>query len=177
MSQHRFGAVDAAAVFVGLALVAQLTSRPRDRRYYRELRRPGFAPPAWVFPVAWTALNALQLWADGRLLNGREIEGRRTLLGLRGANWLLYALFTPAFFRARSPVLGGAVAVAQTLTAFATIFRARRAAPGVAAALTPLAGWLTFASTLSGAIAAKNPDPVVNQVRRHFAPPPGVTLH
>ena len=177
MTSPRIGPVHAAAFFVGLTLVAQLTSNRSDRRYYRDLKRPGFAPPAWVFPVAWTGLNLMQVWADARLVNGKDIEGRRTLLALRGVNWLLYALFNPAFFRARSPVLGEAVTVAQMLNTFATIFTARRSAPGVALALTPMAGWLTFASTLAGWMAVKNPDPVVAHVRQRFTAPATATIH
>ena len=181
MNSPRIGPVHAAAFFVGLTLVAQITSNKSDRGYYRDLKRPGFAPPAWVFPVAWTALNLLQVWADARLVNDREIKGRNTLLGLRGVNWLLYALFNPAFFRARSPVLGEAVTVAQALNTFATIFTARRSAPGVAAALTPLAGWLTFASTVAGWMAVKNPDPVidpvVSRVRERFTAPTSAAIH
>ena len=181
MTPPRIGPLHAAAFLAGLTLMATLTSRRGDRRFYQELRRPGFAPPGWVFPLAWTALNGLQVWADARLLNGRAIENRNTLLGLRGVNWLLYALFTPAFFRARSPMLGEAVTVAQAVNTFATIFSARRSAPEVAAALTPLAGWLTFASTVAGWIAVKNPDPVVGsvvqQVRQRFTAPTSAAIH
>ena len=181
MRSPRIGPLHAAAFLAGVMLVAHVASRPSDRRFYRELRRPGFAPPAWAFPVAWTALNLLQVWADARLINGKEIEGRNRLLGLRGLNWLLYGLFTPAFFRARSPVLGEAVTVAQALNTFATIFSARRSAPEVAAALTPLAGWLTFASTVAGWMAVKNPDPVVDpvvqRVRQRFTAPTSAAIH
>jgi tryptophan-rich sensory protein len=181
MTAPRIGVVHAAAFFVGLTLVATLTTNPDDRRFYRELKRPGFAPPPWVFPAAWTGLNLLQVWADMRLINGRDIEGRSTLLGLRGFNWLLYGLFNPAFFRARSPVLGEAVTVAQALNTFATILAARRSAPGVAAALTPLAAWLTFASTLAGWMAVKNPDPVfgplADRARGRFTAPVPATIH
>ncbi len=181
MTTPRIGPVHAAAFFLGLTLMAQLTSSRSDRRFYRELKRPGFAPPAWVFPLAWTGLNLLQVWADARLVNGRDIKGRGRLLGLRGMNWLLYGLFNPAFFRARSPVLGEAVTVAQALNTFATIFTARRSAPEVAAALTPLAGWLTFASTVAGWMAVKNPDPVmgpvVARVRERFTAPTSAAIH
>ena len=170
MSGLRVTPLHAAAFLAGLVLVGQLSTGRQGRRYYQDLKRPGFAPPAWTLPVVWGGLNALQLWADRRLVNDRGIEGRNTLLGLRGANWALEGLFNPLFFRARSPVLGEAVRVAQTLNTLATIFAARRTAPGVAVALTPLAGWLTFASTVAGWIAVKNPDPVMGAVRRHFVP-------
>ena len=153
-----------------MVLVGQLSSGQQGRRHYRDLKRPGFAPPAWSLPLVWGALNGLQLLADRRLLNNPGIEGRNALLGMRGLNWALEALFNPLFFKAKSPVLGEAARVAQTLNTLATIYAARRTAPGVAAALTPLAGWLTFASTVAGWIAVKNPDPVMGAVRRHFAP-------
>ena len=35
--------------------------------WYRGLRKPGFTPPDWVFPVAWTTLYVLIAWAGARL--------------------------------------------------------------------------------------------------------------
>jgi tryptophan-rich sensory protein len=178
LAEPRFTIRHAAAFAVGLAALSLLTSRTSDRRYYRRLDRPRSAPPAWSFPAIWGALNVLQLWGDLRLLNKRGIPDRGRLLAHRGVNWLLYALFTPAFFRARSPVLGEAVTLAQTANTLATLSLAARRAPVVAAALTPLLGWLGFASVTGGKIAWRNPDPVVGHLRNRLPVRPAeVTLH
>ena len=126
---------------------------------------PAKAPPAWVFPTVWAGLNVLQVWADLRILNNRAAPERKALLGLRAVSWLLYALFTPAFFRAKSPVAGEAVTLAEGLTAGATVALLARSDPPAAAALIPLTLWTAYASLLGVDTASSNPDRLVDQLR------------
>lgn len=146
------------AFFLALAAVNRATSPGDERQYYRQLKKPAFAPPGWLFGVAWTGLNALQIWADQKLLSERT-AGRTALLWQRGANWVLYNLFSPAFFNLKSPKAGAAVTFAQAANTLLTIAAARSRAPYLAKALLPAAGWLAFASLLAGKIAADNPRP------------------
>ena len=133
--------------------------------YWRGLNRPAKAPPAWVFPTVWTGLNLLQVWADLRILNNRTSADRSTLIGLRAVNWGLYALFTPAFFRLRSPVAGEAITLAEGVTAGATLALLARSDPLAAAALTPLTLWTAYASLLGAEVAGSNPDQLVDKLR------------
>src|SRR5690625_5759921 len=43
---------------VGGTIAGMLATRSAKKKY-RHLRMPKFAPPSWVFPVAWTSLYAL----------------------------------------------------------------------------------------------------------------------
>ena len=78
---------------------------------------------------------------------------------------MLYALFTPAFFRAKSPVAGEAITLAEGVTAGATVALLARTDPLAAAALTPLTLWTAYASLLGADVAARNPDRLVDQLR------------
>lgn len=155
-----------AAVFLGAVTAVSLaSSRKGDKAYYRKLAKPPKAPPAWVFPVVWSGLNILQLYADLRILNGKGPD-RNKLIGLRGLNWLLYGLFTPAFFRARSPKLGEAVTLAEGVTAGATVALLAKRDPLAALALAPLTLWSAYAGMVGGEIAERNPDQFMDRMRR-----------
>ena len=80
-------------------------------------------------------------------------------------NWLLYAVFTPVFIRAKSPVAGEAVTLAEGLTAGATVALLAKSDPLAAAALTPLTLWTAYASLLGAETSASNPDRLVDQLR------------
>jgi translocator protein len=161
----RFRTWHAAAFLAGISALSAASSSKDARAYWRGLNRPAKAPPAWVFPTVWTGLNVLQVWADLRILNNREAPERNALLGLRAVNWLLYALFTPAFFRAKSPVAGEAVTLAEGVTAGATVALLAKSDPLAAAALTPLTLWTAYASLLGAEVASANSDALVDRLR------------
>lgn len=155
----------AAAFLAGMSALSALSTSRDARSYWRGLNKPAAAPPAWVFPSVWTTLNVMQLWADLRVLNRKDLPDRNVILGLRALNWVLYALFTPAFFRAKSPVAGEAISLAEGLTAGATVALLARRDPLAAAALTPLTLWTAYASLLGGELAGGNPDSLVDRLR------------
>ncbi len=156
-----------AAVFLGAVTAISLaSSRKSDKPYYRALKKPPTAPPPWVFPVVWGGLNILQLYADLRILNQHDNPDRNKLLGLRALNWLFYGLFTPAFFRARSPKLGEAVTLAEGVTAGATMALVAKRDPIAALALAPLTLWSAYAGLVGGEIADRNPDQMMDRMRR-----------
>jgi benzodiazapine receptor len=161
----RFRTWHAAAFLAGVSALSALSSSRDARTYWRGLNKPAKAPPAWVFPSVWTALNVMQVWADLRILNNHDSPDRKTLLGLRAANWALYSLFTPAFFRAKSPIAGEIVTLAEGLTAGATVALLARRDPLAAAALAPLTLWTAYASLMGGEVAASNPDALVDRLR------------
>ncbi len=157
MAQQRFGVLDGVVLYGAISMVSLLATRRReDQAYYVKLDKPEWSPPPWLFGVVWPLLNAIQVSSDLTLMNEPRDPARRSLLALRGANWMLYSLYVPAFFRARSPTLGLVVAAAQAAVSYATIARAWRRSPRVALSLLPLSGWLTYATALSTAILLRN---------------------
>ena len=161
----RFRSWHAAAFLAGVSALSAASASKDAQAYWRVLNRPAKSPPGWVFPTVWTGLNVLQVWADLRILNNRAAHERKALLGLRAVNWLVYTLFAPAFLRAKSPVTGEAVTLAEGVTAGATIALLTRSDPLAAAALVPLTLWTAYASLLSAEVASSNPDHLVDQLR------------
>ena len=161
----RFRSWHAAAFLAGVSALSAAASTKDARAYWRGVSLSARSPPPWALPAVWTGLNVLQVWADLRILNRRDMPDRNTVLGLRAANWLLYALFTPAFLRAKSPVAGEAVTLAEGVTAGASVALLARNDPLAAAALTPLILWTAYVGLIGAETNASNPDRLVEQLR------------
>lgn len=71
--------------------------------WYASLQKPGFTPPNWTFPLAWTTIYLLIAWAGYRLT---LIPGSETVLALWAAQIALNTLWTPVFFGANRIVAG-----------------------------------------------------------------------
>lgn len=136
------------------ALVGFLTQR--DSSFYKELIKPVFAPPGWVFPVAWTLLYASMATAMWLVLCAQG-QDRFILLGLYVAQ-LAVNLFWPYLFFVQQ-ALGLAFFWLVLLWMLAAImlyqfFRESRIAGWL---LVPYQLWLTFAGVLNFCIARLNP--------------------
>lgn len=136
------------------ALVGFLTQR--DASFYEGLTKPAFAPPGWLFPIAWTLLYAAMATAMWFVLraNGKD---RFILLGLYIAQLAVNLLWPILFFVQQS--LGMAFFWLLLLWMLAVImlqkfFRESRAAGWL---LVPYQLWLTFAAVLNFTIARLNP--------------------
>lgn len=140
---------------IGLgAIVGFITQR--DSNFYEELAKPAFAPPGWLFPVAWTLLYAAMAIAMWLVLReqGRD---RWVLLGLYAVQLAVNLIWPYLFFTRRA--LGLAffwlillwMLVAIMLYQF---FRERRAAGWL---IVPYQLWLSFAGVLNFCIARLNP--------------------
>ena len=140
---------------VGLgALVGFLTQR--NSSFYDELVKPPFAPPGWLFPVAWAILYvsmAVAMWFVLRA-GGRD---RFILLGLYAVQLVVNLLWPWIFFTQQA--LGLAFFWLVLLWALAAImlyqfFQESRVAGWL---LGPYQLWLTFAAILNFAVVQLNP--------------------
>src|SRR5699024_3759643 len=68
--------------------------------WYRDLRKPGFQPPATVFPVAWTTLYATIAAASAQAIDRAEAAERRGYQRALAANLVLNGAWSWVFFRA-----------------------------------------------------------------------------
>jgi tryptophan-rich sensory protein len=142
-------AVTAVAVVGGLA-----TDTSSD--WYQELDRPSWQPPGAVFGPVWTVLYVLI--AIAATLSYRDVGGprRRLVLGLYAANLALNLAWTWIFFQGHSPRAAGVEILALLGTTVALIGLVRPHNRTAALALAPYAAWVTFATALTWAIAARN---------------------
>lgn len=135
--------------------------RRQQRKYVRQ-DKPAWAPPAWLFGPAWSVLTVSMLYGDRRVLNDRDDPARGARLAAHGAAWASYFAFTPAYFRADSPVLGAAVSGAMAAASATAVALAwRRGDRRTALAWLPVAAWTAYATALSVAVARRNPDALV----------------
>ena len=65
--------------------------------WYEGLTRPGFTPPNWVFPVAWSYLYVSVAYAAARVAG---YDGAQMALALFAVQIALNTLWTPVFFGA-----------------------------------------------------------------------------
>lgn len=72
--------------------------------WYRELRKPSWQPPDWLFGPAWTIILGLAAWAFVLAWRGTSDSADHTLLiALYVANGVFHFLWSPLFFTARRP--------------------------------------------------------------------------
>jgi translocator protein len=124
--------------------------------WYRRLAKPGWTPPDWLFPIAWTVLYiamAIAVWrvaySDGPWVY--------PAVAFWSAQIVLNALWSPVFFGLRR--LGAAMvvivflwlAVAATTAAFLQV----DAVAGLM--LVPYLVWVSYAGALNFAILRMNP--------------------
>ncbi len=131
---------------------AAATGPGTESDWYRALRKPGFQPPATVFPVAWTTLYATIAAASARAIDRAEAGERRGCQRALAANLAVNGAWSWVFFRAHR--LGAATATAAVLTVSSPDLarRSARADPRAGLALLPYTAWCAFATALSTAL-------------------------
>ncbi|CAN5903229.1 tryptophan-rich sensory protein [soil metagenome] len=149
-----FGLLTAAAAGLG-TLTMRGKGRP-DGRWFRNLDKPSFQPPNWVFAPMWTVLYASIAYSGYRVWRAEKSPDRTRALALWGAQLGLNAAWTPLFFGARKPGLALADIIALDAVATSYVVTARRVDPMAAKAFVPYLGWIGFATALNTSIVAKN---------------------
>lgn len=164
MQQDGMGDLAAGAVAVGVVTGAALVGRhasptpdhPDTRRWYRDLDKPGFTPPAPVYGIAWTGIQAALAYGGYRLLRRPPSPGRTRALSLWGINQAAIAGWSEIFFGLRAPGMGTLAAGAMVGTAAAYVAVAAREDDQAAAAGVPLALWVGFATLLAEEVWRRN---------------------
>ena len=136
------------------ALVGFLTQR--DSNFYEGLIKPVFAPPGWLFPIAWTLLYAAMATSMWLVLreNGRD---RFILLGLYIAQLAVNLFWPYLFFVQQALGLAFFWLVLLWMLAAIMLYQFWREQPVAGYLLIPYQLWLTFAAVLNFTIARLNP--------------------
>ncbi len=135
------------------------SSHKAEDEFYESENTPGWAPPSWAFPVAWSINTVVLAWATQYLYLRSGHPRRRQLLGLLGAHWAVYATFERAYFGERSPVLAAVWTSADFAICHLAFYRALGVNRSLAAAWVPVNLWLTLALPLSIYQLTHNEDP------------------
>lgn len=123
--------------------------------WYKQLNKPTWVPPNWVFPVAWTSIYLLISFAGARVAG---IEGSQMALAFWALQIALNTLWTPVFFGLRAlrkslPIMAGLwlAVLGATVTHFQVDFWAGMA-------FVPYIIWVTIAAALNLKMVQLNPD-------------------
>lgn len=125
--------------------------------WYFLLRKPGFKPPDWLFPLAWTGIEAGLAVSAYRLLRAAPMAGRRSALALWGWNVFMIGGWSQLFFKRKKLTLSTVASASMIASSVALVKTAARVDRTAARASLPLVGWVTFATLLTAAIWAMNP--------------------
>ena len=72
--------------------------------WYRNLKKPRWQPPDWLFGPAWTVILGLSGWSFYvGLMAAPAPADRMGVFALFGANFVLHFLWSPLFFKLRRP--------------------------------------------------------------------------
>ncbi len=155
-SKHVLGLVGWLAVSFAAAAVGALASANAGD-FYRELARPEWAPPSWLFAPAWTCLYLLMGIAAWLVWKARGFRSASNTLLLFLAQLAANALWTWLFFFWHL----GAAAFIEILVLWVliacTLFAFWRVRPLAGYLLLPYLLWVGFASALTYAIWQRNP--------------------
>ena len=70
--------------------------------WYRNLRKPGWQPPDWLFGPAWTVILGLSAWSFYRAWVAAP-DDRSVIGALFAVNFALHLLWSPLFFKWKRP--------------------------------------------------------------------------
>ncbi len=97
-----FPIIFAVAWAVILGLVGGLLTKIGE--WYRNLAKPSWQPPDWLFGPAWTIILGLAAWAFVLCWDAAEAAGQGGfLIALYGINAVFHFLWSPIFFTLRRP--------------------------------------------------------------------------
>lgn len=145
--------LEAATLGAG-GLVGYLTQR--DSSFYQTLSKPVFAPPGWLFPIAWTLLYAAMAAAMWCVLRTHHPD-RLILLGLYIAQLAVNLMWPYLFFVQQSLGLAFFWLVLLWLLVAIMLQQFFKTSTAAGWLLVPYQLWLTFAGVLNFVIARLNP--------------------
>lgn len=125
--------------------------------WYRQLRKPGWTPPNWAFPVAWTTLYLLIAFAGARVaaLGG---PGSGAALAFWGFQIAANTLWTPTVFGLRKLRFGMGVMVVLWLAALGAVVTHWQVSTLAGLALLPYLAWVSVAAALNWELLRLNPN-------------------
>ena len=126
--------------------------------WYRNLRKPAWNPPDWVFGPAWTVILGLAAWAGVLAWTHASDAGAHLLIAaLFGANIILHLLWTPLFFNLRRPNWALIEVPFLWLSVIALMVALAPFSPMASWLLLPYLLWVAFAAFLNLTIVRMNP--------------------
>ncbi|MBB3352834.1 tryptophan-rich sensory protein [Rhizobium lentis] len=138
--------------------------RPGD--WYKQLDKPRWRPPDWLFAPVWTVLYASIGLSGWLLWLEAGIAGAAFPLSVYAVQLLLNAAWSPIFFALHQPGLAAVEIMLLWAAILATIILFYPANSGAALLLVPYLTWVSFAAALNVSIWRRNrPKPLSEGAR------------
>ncbi|WP_333714421.1 tryptophan-rich sensory protein TspO [Yoonia sp.] len=123
--------------------------------WYKQLNKPSWTPPNWLFPVAWTSIYLLMAFAGARVA---VLEGSAYAMAFWAMQIAFNALWTPVFFglrnlRASLPIMAG-----LWIAVFGATITHWQLDLWAGLAFVPYLTWVSVAAALNIAMVRLNPD-------------------
>ena len=127
----------------------------RPGQWYRDLEKPSWTPPDWLFPIVWAVLYVLMALAATRVAG---MPGAELALALWGLQITLNTLWSGVFFGLHR-ILAGAVIIALLwLAVLATTLAFWTHDTAAALMMVPYLVWGTYALALNTSVWLRNRD-------------------
>ena len=125
--------------------------------WYRDLRKPSWQPPNWLFGPAWTLILGAAAWAAVLAWDGAEgTAGRPVIVAAFAANWVLHLLWSPLFFKWKRPDWALVEVPLLWLSVLALVMVTAQFSALAPWLLAPYLGWVAFAAYLNLTIVRLN---------------------
>ncbi len=141
-----------------VAAISGAVTAQAAARFYAQLRRPPWAPPAWAFGPAWSVLYTLMAIAAWTVWRDHPPPDSTTALGLYVAQLACNAAWSWIFFVKRRGALAFADAGALWLGVAATMVAFWQLAPSAGILFVPYLLWVSLATALTWSVWRRNPD-------------------
>ncbi len=135
-----------------VGLLSGFLSRRGMEDYGLDALQPGFAPPAAVFPAAWTVLYALMGIGAARIWTAEDSPDRKRGLNLFVAQLTVNFFWSLIFFNLRTYGIALLWLLLLWGLVLAMLLTFRKTDPPAAWLQIPYLVWLTFAAVLNYAV-------------------------
>jgi len=137
-------------ITLAIGAVASLFTRPEIKTWYTTLNKPGFTPPNWLFPVAWTLLYIMIATAAYLVWKRRDATATyKITLYVYIAQLLLNFMWSIVFFGMHQ-ILGGLIIIILLLVFIILNINYFGRFNKIAAwLLVPYLAWVSYATLLN----------------------------
>lgn len=126
-------------------------------QWYRDLQKPVWNPPDWLFGPAWSIILGLWAWAGVLAWNGAaDPAGRTAILVLLAVTSLFHFLWSPLFFKLRRPDWALIEVFFLWSVLLASLIAVRQFSVLASWLIVPYFVWVSFATCLNAEIVRLN---------------------
>lgn len=125
--------------------------------WYRDLKKPSWQPPDWLFGPAWTIILGLAAWAAVISWNAAPSDaGQLSVIIVYATNFICHVLWSPLFFKYKRPDWALIEVVFLWASVAAMLYVNWGFAVTAGLMILPYLLWVSFAAVLNAKIVQLN---------------------